>query len=203
MKVEATVDVSGMTRFNPDKRAPLWWGILGLITIEAAVVASFVASYFYLAMRAEQWPPPGLAPPPLLWPTINLGLLLLSSLTMFWAGRGIRRGNQKVLTLGVSTSVLLACAVLVLRTLEFIAFDFDWKTHSYGAIVWTLAGFHFVHVVSIVVGSAVVAVLAGMGYFTRERQIGVVVDTNYWYFVTIAWIPLYFTLYWVPRLYME
>lgn len=203
MKMISAVDVSGMTRFHPDHRSPLWWGIAGLIAIEATVVTAFIASYFYLAMRAEQWPPADLPPPPLLWPTINTALLLLSGATMYWAGRGIRRGNRTVLTIGLSVSVLLASAVLVLRMLEFAAFGFDWKSHAYGSIVWTLAGFHFVHVASIVVGSAVVAVLAAMGYFTRERQIGVVVDTNYWYFVVLAWLPLYFTLYWVPRLYAQ
>lgn len=201
MRLTAAVDVGSMTRFNPDHRAPLWWGVAGLIAIEATVVTMFIASYFYLAMRADIWPPADLAPPPLLWPTINVGLLFLSALTMFWAGRGINRDNQTVLTLGVSLSVILACVVLVLRSLEFAAFDFDWTDHAYGSIVWALAGFHFVHVASIVIGSAVVAILAGMGYFTKERQIGVVVDTNYWYFVVLAWIPLYFTLYWVPRLY--
>lgn len=201
MRVIAAIDLYHLSRFNPDQRAPLWWGILGLIAVEATVTGSFIVSYLYLAMRAEVWPPPGMQPPPLLIPTVNLGLLLLSAGTMWWAGRGIRRGNQKVLTIGVSVSVALAAAVLVLRAFEFMAYDFSWRDHAYGSIVWTISGFHFVHVLSIVTGSAVVAILAGRGYFTKERQIGVVVDTMYWYFVCIAWIPFYFTLYWVPRLY--
>lgn len=201
MRRTAGIDVSGFSRFNPDSRSPLWWGIIGLITIEATVVAFFITSYIYLALAADQWPPAGMDPPPLLWPSVNVGLLLLSSLTMYWAGRGIRQGKQRQLALGVTASVVLACIVLVLRTLEFMNFGFDWKSHAYGSLVWTLAGFHYVHVVSIVVGSAVVALLAWRGYFTRERQIGVVVDTLYWYFVSLVWIPLYFTLYWFPRLY--
>lgn len=201
MKPVARIDVSDVTRFNPDNRAPLWWAIIGLITIEAAVVGSFITSYLYIAAYANRWPPAGLGSPPLLWPTINVGLLLASSATMYWAGRGIRQGRKRQLAIGVSISVLLASIVLVLRTLEFMAFEFDWKTHAYGSLVWTLSGFHYVHVTSIVVGSAAVAVLAWRGYFTPQRQIGVVVDTMYWYFVSLAWIPLYLTLYWVPRLY--
>lgn len=201
MRRIARIDVSGVTRFNPDQRAPLWWAVIGLITIEATVVGSFITSYLYLAAYAGPWPPAGLEPPPLLWPSANVVLLLASSVTMYWAGKGIRQGNKRQLAVGVSLSVLLAGIVLVLRTLEFIAFDFDWKSHAYGSLVWTLSGFHYVHVVSVVVGSAAVAVLAWRGYFTRERQIGVVVDTMYWYFVSLAWIPLYLTLYWVPRLY--
>lgn len=201
MRVLEAVDVSGMSRFNPDRRAPLWWGILGLITIESAVVLTFCVSYLYLAAYAETWPPTGKVPP-ILWPSINLGLLLLSSFTMYLAGQGINRGDKRVLAIGVTTSVLLATVVLVLRSLELMAYEFSWKEHAYGSIVWAISVFHYVHVTSIVVGSAVVAILAWRGYFTRERQIGVVVDTNYWYFVCIAWIPFYLLLYWVPRLYV-
>lgn len=201
MKLFAGTDLAQMPRFNPDRRAPLWWGILGLIAIELTVVGSFIVSYLYLMLHADAWPPTGLEVPPLLWPSVNVALLLLSSLTMYWAGRGIRQGNRRVLALGVSASVVLACIALVLRGIEFARFDFSWRDHAYGSIVWTIAGFHFVHVVSAVAGSGVIALLAWRGYFTPQRQIAVVVDTMYWYFVCFAWIPLYFTLYWVPHLY--
>jgi cytochrome c oxidase subunit 3 len=201
MKLWSGVDVAHLSRFNPDQRAPLWWGILGLIAVEATVVSAFIVSYLYLAIYADVWPPAGLEPPPLLWPSINVAILMLSSGAMYWAGWGIRRGNQRILAVGVTIAVLLACVVLVLRSLEFAAFEFSWKDHAYGSAVWTIAGFHYVHVVSMIVGSAVVAVLAWRGYFTQQRQIAVVVDTMYWYFVSFAWIPFYITLYWVPRFY--
>ena len=94
----------------------------------------------------------------------------------------------------------MASIVLVLRSLELMAHDFAWDNHPYGSIVWTMTGFHFVHVVSAIVGTAAVTWLAWRGYFTRERQLGVVVDTLYWYFVAGIWIPLYLVLYWEPRL---
>lgn len=200
MRILEGIDMSEMPRLHPDRRAPLWWGILGLITIESAVVLAFCVSYLYLAVHAEAWPPTGEAPP-LLWPSVNLGLLLLSSVSMYSAGQGINRGNQRWLAIGVTTSVLLASNVLVLRSLELMAYDFSWQDHAYGSIVWTISGFHYVHVTSMVLGSTVIAILAWRGYFTRERQIGVVVDTNYWYFVCFAWVPFYLLLYWGPRLY--
>lgn len=200
MQSYAAVDVSDFSRFNADHKHPLWWGILGLIAIELTVVAGFVVSYFYLRMGAPDWPPAGLGPPALLWETINLGLLLTSAGAMWWAGRGMQRGDRRVLTIGVAIALLLDLAVLPLRWLEFRAFPFRWSDHAYGSIVWTITGFHFTHVVSAIVGTAVVLALALQGYWTKERQLGVVVDTLYWYFVSFAWIPLYLTVYWVPRL---
>ncbi|MCT7376281.1 cytochrome c oxidase subunit 3 [Chelativorans salis] len=198
MHSHAGYDARELTRFA-HKTHPLWWGILGVVTIEATVVASLIASYFYLRMDAEAWPPPGVDPPGLLFPTINLVLLVTSSGTMYWAGWGINRENKLVLTLGTSASVALASLVLVLRGIELSDLGFLWNSHPYGSIVWTMMGFHFVHVVSAIIGTAVVAFLAGIGYFTRERQLGVVVDTLYWYFVAGIWIPLYLVLCWAPR----
>lgn len=199
MQNRAGYDASPLTRFA-HRTHPLWWGILGVVTIEATVVASLIASYFYLRMGTQAWPPPGVDPPGLALPTINLVLLVASSGTMYWAGWGINRENKLVLTLGTSASVALAGVVLVLRWIELSRLGFLWNDHPYGSIVWTMMGFHFTHVLSAIIGTAVVALLAGFGYFTRERQLGVVVDTLYWYFVAGIWIPLYLVLCWAPRL---
>ncbi len=199
MRQVVEIDVSRLTRFSRD-RHPLWLGIMMLILIETSVVASFIASYLYLMVGAEQWPPAGLEPPPVLWPTVNLVLLLTSIGTMWFAGFAINRGWQLRCAAGVSASVLLHCVVLVLRWQEFEAYEFRWDEHAYGSIVWTISGFHFVHVVSAIVGSAVIAVLAWMRYFTAERQTAVIVDTLYWYFVSGIWAAFYLVLYWVPRM---
>lgn len=195
-----SVDVSHLTRFA-HRRHPLWWGIVGAVTIELTVVSALIVSYFYLRAGApESWPPPGVAPPELLLPTINLVLLLCSAGTMYWAGWGINRENQTILTLGTGLSVLLASIVLVLRAIQLWQLDFRWDSHPYGSIIWTISGFHFAHVLSAIVGTAVVTLLSWRGYFTSTRQLGVVVDTLYWYFVAGAWIPFYLVIYWTPRL---
>lgn len=200
-----------MTRRMPDidastlpvdltRRHPLWWGILGAVTIEATVVATMIVSYFYLAAGAEAWPPDGAKPPAPLLPSVNVVLLLTSSFTMWLAGWGIDRNRRGVLVFGTAASVVLAVLVLVLRWIELGALGFRWDSHPYGSIVWTMMGFHFVHVASAIIGTAVVSLLAAMGYFAPDRKLGVVVDTLYWYFVAGIWVPLYAVLVWSPRL---
>jgi cytochrome c oxidase subunit 3 len=200
MKAYAGIDASDYSRFNPGREAPLWWGIVGLILIEGTVVATFIGSYFYLRMGAAVWPPPGVAVPELLWPTVNLILLLASSGSMWYAGRAMNQNRQTAFSVFVGISLLLATIVLVLRWQQFQELDFRWDSHSYGSIVWTISGFHFLHVVSAVIGTAVVFVLSLWKYFNKERQLAVVVDTLYWYFVCFAWLPFYLVLYWAPRL---
>ncbi|HEV7368108.1 cytochrome c oxidase subunit 3 [Arenibaculum sp.] len=199
MDTRSTVDVAGFSRFAAN-RHPLWWGVLWLIMIELTVVSAFIVSYFYLMRSAEAWPPAGIEPPPLLWPSVNLALLLASMVTMWWASWGLNRDNRAVLIAGLSLSLLFHCTVLALRWREMQLFGFKWSDHAYGSIVWTITGFHFTHIASAIVGTAVVLVLAIRGYFNPERQLAVVVDTLYWYFVSAAWVPFYLTLYWAPRL---
>lgn len=199
MRHVPTIDVSGLTRFA-HRRHPLWWGVIMLVTIEMTVVANLIVSYFYLAARAPAWPPEGIDPPDLLWASINVVLLLCSAFTMWWAGWGINRHNRTILTLGTGASVFLASVVLVLRWINLADLRVQWNDGAYGAIVWTISGFHFIHVASAIVGTAVVTLLSARGYFTKERQLGVVVDTLYWYFVAGIWVPFYLVLYWVPRL---
>jgi cytochrome c oxidase subunit 3 len=200
MKQYSAVDASHFSRINPGPRAPLWWGILGLIIIESTVVATFIASYFYLRMGAAVWPPPGVAPPDLLWPTVNAGLLLASAGTMWGASIAMNRNKTRLFSVLVGIALLLACSVLILRWQQFMDLEFRWDEHAYGSIVWTITGFHFIHVVSAIIGTAVVFILSLMNYFDKDRQLAVVVDTLYWYFVCFAWIPFYLVLYWVPRL---
>ncbi|WP_372623592.1 heme-copper oxidase subunit III [Falsiroseomonas sp.] len=199
MRTVPAVDAAELSRFA-DKTHPLWWGIGGLVAVELTVAGALMASYFYLMFNAPEWPPAGLRPPELLWASVNLVLLLTSSLTMRWAGRGLDRGSQRICTIGTGVSVLIACIVLVLRWLQMAAFEFCWDSHPYGSIVWAITGFHFVHVCSAAVGTAVVTLLSWRGHFTPERQLGVGVDTLYWYFVAGIWVPFYLTLYRAPRL---
>lgn len=198
IETKVTVDASELPRLTP-RTHPLWWGVLGAVAIEAAVVANLLTSYFYLMAQNEVWPPEGVDPPDLLWATVVLFVLPFSSVTMWWAGRGADRNRKTQLALGVTASVGLASLALVFRSFQFASFDIRWDEHAYGSILWTITGFHFTHVVSAILGTAVVSVLAWMDYFTSERQLGVVVDTLYWYFVAGVFIPIYLVLYWAPR----
>ena len=199
MQTRSVLDVSQWSRFNNGKEAPIWWGILGLILVEAMVVAGFISSYLYLSIPHAEWPPYGLPAPELPLPTLALLLLLSSCYTMYLAGRYLDQGRPRAFMLALLVSIGLASMVLILRWIQFHTFEFRWSDHAYGSLVWTLTGFHFIHVVSMVIGTSVIALLGFKGFFSQQRQLAVVVDTLYWYFVALIWIPLYLLLYWLPR----
>lgn len=199
MNAETRFDAGELPRLPADYRAPLWWGIVGLILVESVVFATLVASYFYLGIDQPEWPPAGTKAPDLVKPTLGTLVLMASSLPMHWADRGITRGNQTALRWGLLLSIALAVTFLVLKYIEYSEMGYRWYTHSYGSISWTIIGFHSTHVVALILKTVVVSALAWIGYFSERRSLAVKVNGIYWHFVVAVWIPLYATLYWMPR----
>lgn len=201
-----TIDVSSWPREFPDHRHTFWWGILVLIVIEVTVVAAFITSYFYLwilnvADKNGGWPPVATELPPLLYPSINTVLLVLCSLSMFYGGIVMKRDEVRKFFWLVVFCCGVGFLILYLRWLQFLAFPFDWKVNAYASFVWTLTAFHFVHLTSAILGTVVIGWFTHRGYYSKERMLGVQVDTLYWYFVSASWIPVYFVLYWTPRIF--
>jgi heme/copper-type cytochrome/quinol oxidase subunit 3 len=174
--------------------------MLGLILIEAVVFAALVASYFYLHASAQEWPIGGIKPPDLLLPSINAIILFASSLPIYLADRGIRRGNQTALKVGLVVSFVMGLIFLTLKYIEYSNLDYNWTTNAYTSIVWTITGFHSAHVIALLLKTLVVGTWAFQGYFNEQRYTAVTVNGLYWHFVVIAWVPLFFTLYLSPRL---
>jgi cytochrome c oxidase subunit III len=198
--VRAVGDIGGLSPYQFEREAPLWWGFVLMITIESAVFATLVASYFYLKSGISTWPPGGLEDPELLLPTLNTLFLLASMWPMHLADRAAQRGDSSTMTAGLVVSTALAVMFLTLKVIEYADVPYLWNDHAYGSIVWTIVGFHTAHVLALVLKTTVVAVLAGRGYFNEQRRLGVTVNGIYWHFVVLIWVPLYLVLYWSPRL---
>lgn len=194
------LDARDFTRTASDHRHPMWWGFLGMIAIELTVFTTLVVSYYYLRMSADAWPPEPLPLPELLLPTINTLILLASSGAMYWADKGIRRGQERQLAIGLTLGIVMAVVFLGLKAYEYLHHvEYRWHDHAYGSIVWTIVGFHSAHVIALVLKTVVVATLAWRGYFSQDWRLAITANGIYWHFVVIIWIPLYLTLYWAPR----
>lgn len=178
---------------------PFWWGMILLIIIEAVVFASLISSYFYLRAGAEVWPLDYIDPPDLLLPIIGTVVLLLSSIPIYYADRGIQKGDQRRQKIGLAIGFVLGLIFLVIKVIEYSGKTYDWSTNAYGSIVWVIIGYHAVHVLALLIKTAVVGVLAFRDYFDEERNAAMQVNGLYWHFVVIVWIPLFLTLYIAPH----
>jgi cytochrome c oxidase subunit III len=180
-------------------RAPLWWGMLLVVAIETTVFATLLSSYLYLRAGAAEWPPADIPLPGLLLPGINTVVLLTSSVAVFWASRGLARGDQRRLKLGLGAGILLEVTFFVIKLIESQGFGYGWGTDAYASIFWSISGLHTVHVLIAILMAAAAGVLALKGYYTEERTLGIQVVSIYWQFVAAIWIPVAFVLYLVPR----
>jgi len=182
-----------------ERRAPIWWGMVMLIVIELTVFSTLVASYFYLKAGSPVWPPDGIKPPELLLPSINAGILILSSLPVWWADHAIRKGDTRRLKIGLGIGFVMGAVFLALKAVEYAGNEYTWATNAYGSIVWTITGFHSAHVLILLIKTVVVLVLAFRGFFNERRNVAVQVNGLYWHFVVLVWIPLFAALYLSPR----
>jgi heme/copper-type cytochrome/quinol oxidase subunit 3 len=119
---------------------------------------------------------------------------------MWLADRGIRRGNQGLLGLGLAGGFGLGGAFLGLQVAEHATLPFSHTTNAYGSIFFLLAWFETVLVAAGLVMSGVVQLQAWLGYFTRYRFGAVENLAMYWYFTAAAWLVVAGVIYGAPHL---
>ncbi len=92
-------------------RSMQWWGMILFIASEALIFANFIAAYLYLEIRnwnVAVWK----LPSDITYPIINTLILIASSFPAHYAGRGIARGNQRQLKIGLALTVLMGAIFL-------------------------------------------------------------------------------------------
>ncbi|HEX5385748.1 MAG TPA: cytochrome c oxidase subunit 3 [Gemmatimonadales bacterium] len=176
-----------------------WWGMVFLVVNEATFFAYLLFSYFYVASAARgTWPPSG--SPELKIALPNTIILLISSGTMVWAERGITRGDQERLRIGLLITFLLGALFIVLQGIEYGNKMFTPQSDVYGSLFFTITGFHGAHVVAGLLMNLFVQVRAWAGHFTARRHLAVSNVALYWHFVDVVWLFVFASLYIAPRL---
>ena len=193
------IDVSPLPSYAFGHRSLMWWGTLGMMAIEGTVFALAIASYFFLRGRADEWPI-GAHPPFLFWGTLNTILLLASSVPNQLAKRAAERLDLPKVQLWLFVCLAFGVAFIVVRAYEFTTLNIWWDQNAYGSLIWVLLGLHTTHVVTDVADTAVLTVLMVTGPIDESRFVDVSENALYWYFVLIAWLPIYAVIYFAPRM---
>jgi len=186
-----TLDVSALPNLVFGARAPIWWGVVGLLLIEGTALALVAAAYLYLRLNFEAWPPPGTPPPRLGAATADLVVMLASVLPMALVDRAARREARRPAWLALLVVIALGAVSLALRIPEFHALGCRWDSHAYGSVVWTTLGMHTAHVLTSTVENVLLAALLLAGPLERKHYVDVHVNALYWYFVAGTWTLVY------------
>ena len=196
---QIVIDAAKLPSYGYSHRSLMWWGTAGIIAIEATVFALAAFTYFYIYTRLDVWPP-SVLPPDLGWGTANLIVLLLSLVPNHWTKKLAGEQDLRKVRLGLLVCLAFSIVFLIMRGLELTALNVRWDTNAYGSAVWMIFGLHTVHLLTDVYDSVVLTVLMHTGPLEGKRFVDVSENAVYWYFVVIAWVPLYAIVYWAPRL---
>lgn len=200
MKTRPVLDVSSLPLHGFQSQSTTWWGTLGFMLIEGTGFALTIAIYLYLRSLASEWPLS--VPPPDLGPgTAMTVLLLISCWPNVMVGRWAQRHDLRKVRLGLLAMVLFGTAPLVIRWFEFRSLNVLWDSNAYGSVVWLLLGLHTTHLITDLGDTIVLTVLMFTRHGPNKRRFGDVQDNAlYWHFVIFTWLPIFVTLYILPRL---
>lgn len=180
-----------------------YWGMALFVATEATMFATLIASYFFLGTANPGWPPPGIERPILILPPIMTVVLLLSSVTLFWAERGIKQGKKLQLRVGLGVTILLGLGFIALQAKEYsdkLKKVKPWD-HAYAASFYTITSFHALHVITGLLLLIYVFVRALLGHFDGKYHLAVKNVGLYWHFVDVVWLVIFTSLYLSPRWY--
>jgi heme/copper-type cytochrome/quinol oxidase subunit 3 len=175
-----------------------WWGLIFGLAALAALLGSLVVSWFYLRFAAPEWP---LAAEPL-----GLGLPLaataiaLASLPVaLLCGWSAPRGRGALLAAATAGLAIAALALLGVLAAEIAAVELRATADARASLFYVLLGFIAALAAVGLLLAVGVAIRALRGDFTARHHVAVQMLTTWWYFVVVAWLAVFATLYLAER----
>ena len=196
--VRPVADVRALPRTVFGARALMWWGTLGFIIIEGSTLVICAVTYFYLRRNYATWPPEHIYRPELLIPTVQVAVMLASIIPMRAVARASKRLDIEKVRRGLVICSVLIVLMSILRIFEFRALNVRWDTTAYGSAAWATLVAHGTLLLLEMAETLAITVLM-FGRRVEERDLSGVNDNAiYWYFLTLAWVPLYVIVFLTP-----
>jgi heme/copper-type cytochrome/quinol oxidase subunit 3 len=165
----------------------LFLGSLGILFLGSVV------AYVVIRVRAGEWPPPGLPPPPRgLWSSTLW--ILAGSGTIQAALAAARAHRLAALRVLLAATLATGLAFLASQALAWYRMAFQLAPgHSslYVYLFYFVTGLHAAHVLAGLLPLAVVTVNAFYGRYSALRHAGVRYCAMYWHFLGGVWLTLF------------
>jgi heme/copper-type cytochrome/quinol oxidase subunit 3 len=126
--------------------------------------------------------------------------VLIGSGALWWSDRAAAQAARETLLIGLAVGLVVTLAFVALQFLDWYSKPFSLASDSYASLYFTIGGVHLAHLVAGVIMIAAVLGWSALGYFGPVRHVPITVTAFYWYFVTVIWLAVFFTLYITPYL---
>ena len=178
-----TVTLEQQNKIHPHKFA-LWVGIGSILMMFAGLTSAYIVK-----RNQANWTTFEI--PNYFW--VSTIAILLSSVTIYLAGKAFKERLMKKYRLLVAATLALGIVFILFQILGFVNL---WEsghalqeTVSY-SFLYVIVGFHAVHVLG---GLVILIVMALKAYTTNTRSyssVPVDLTATYWHFVDVLWIYL-------------
>ena len=190
------MDLTQGTTQEKQKRAKkmmLWFGIISLVMSFAGLTSAFIVS-----SSREDWLANFTLPSAFTYSTL---IIILSSLMLFLAKQTLKKNQAAVTTSLLIGAFILGIAFIYSQIQGFnqiIASGYNFTgptsniTMSY---IYVIAVVHILHVLAGIICLFVVIVNLLNKKYSNENKLGFDLASNFWHFVDVLWVYLFFFLY--------
>jgi heme/copper-type cytochrome/quinol oxidase subunit 3 len=172
-------------------------GMFAFLGSEGVFFIFLIIAYVYLHSTTTQGPNAAQTLNPLTAGIYTL-FLLASSLTVWAAGRDMRRSHSFRAGLWLLLSIILGVIFLLGQGSEWarlIRGNVVISTNGFTTGFFTLTGFHGLHVTIGLLALAIVLILAWSGRIRGPGSSALEALSIYWHFVDAVWIVIFATIY--------
>ena len=178
------------------------WGMISFLVSEAAFFATLIVAYVTFLGKDEVGPTPSqaLSLPLVLCTTL---FLLSSSVTIHFAERRLRIGDQLNFRLLWTATILLGAAFLLGTAYEWrelvTRHHLTISRNLFGTTYYTLVGFHGLHVTAGVIVMMIMLGLVLGRQITTRNPVSIEMVSWYWHFVDGVWLVVFTVVYLAGR----
>ena len=175
------------------KKMMLWFGIISLVMSFAGLTSAFIVS-----SSREDWLVNFTLPSAFTYSTL---IIVLSSVLLFFAKQSFKNNKSVITSLLLFGAFVLGIVFIYSQIQGFnqiikSGYNFTGPTSNITiSYIYVIAVVHILHVLAGIICLFVVTINQLNKKYSKENRLGFDLASNFWHFVDILWVYLFFFLY--------
>ncbi|MDC3198867.1 cytochrome c oxidase subunit 3 [Flavobacteriaceae bacterium] len=175
------------------KKMMLWFGIISLVMSFAGLTSAFIVS-----SSREDWLVNFTLPSAFTYSTL---IIVLSSVLLFFAKQSFKNNKSVITSLLLIGAFVLGIVFIYSQIQGFnqiikSGYNFTGPTSNITiSYIYVIAVVHILHVLAGIICLFVVTINQLNKKYSKENRLGFDLASNFWHFVDILWVYLFFFLY--------